>query len=128
MDSHAEITITLRGEKRHFDLVVEPVRDAEGTIVGLLCSAIDITSLKETIARLQEALNEVQVLRGLLPTLLLQFRHDFGIRGVAVHVDHPRARVARSQQGVLEETLGGSGITSGCQQEIDRRTAESTAR
>src|SRR5262249_8996765 len=67
MDSHAEITLTLRGEKRHFDLLVEPVRDTRGMIVGLLCSAIDITSLKETIARLQEALNEVQVLRGLLP-------------------------------------------------------------
>jgi hypothetical protein len=45
--------------------------------------------------------------------LLLQFRHDLGIRGVAVDVDHPGARVTRSKQGVLEEALGGSSIPPG---------------
>ena len=67
MDSHTEVSVTLRGERRYFDLVVEPFRNSEGKMLGLLCSAIDITSLKETITRLQEALNQVQVLHGLLP-------------------------------------------------------------
>src|SRR5262245_14240788 len=67
IDSHDETTVMLKGERRYFDLVAEPVRDAEGKIIGLLCSAIDITSLRETIVRLQEALNQVQVLSGLLP-------------------------------------------------------------
>jgi sigma-B regulation protein RsbU (phosphoserine phosphatase) len=66
-DSHDEITVTLRGERRYLDLIVEPVRDAEGKIVGVLCSAIDVTPLKATIVRLQEALDQVQVLSGLLP-------------------------------------------------------------
>lgn len=67
MDSHVEVTITFSGERHYFDLVIEPVRDPEGKIVGLLCSAIDVTSSKETILRLQEALNQVQLLSGLLP-------------------------------------------------------------
>ena len=35
--------------------------------MGLLCSAIDTTTFKETIARLEEALREVHLLSGLLP-------------------------------------------------------------
>jgi hypothetical protein len=54
--------------------------------------------------------------------LLLQFRDHLGIGRVAVDVDHPRARVTRSKQGVLEETLGGSGIPTCGKQEIDRST------
>src|ERR1043166_1672519 len=52
-------------------------------------------------------------------TFLLQFGHNLGIRGVAVDVDDPGARMTRSSQSLLKETLGGSGITPGCQQEID---------
>jgi hypothetical protein len=54
--------------------------------------------------------------------LLLQLRHHIGIGGVAVDVDHPGARVTRSMQGVLEETLGGSSIPPGGKPEIDRST------
>jgi len=54
--------------------------------------------------------------------LLLQFPHDLGIRGVAIDVDHSGTRVTRSPQGILEEALGGSRITPGGKQEIDRGT------
>jgi PAS domain S-box-containing protein len=67
IDSHAEVTVTLKGQMHYFDLVVEPLRDPRGKLIGLLCSAIDITSLKETIANLQQALDDVQMLKGLLP-------------------------------------------------------------
>jgi PAS domain S-box-containing protein len=67
IEAHTEVSVTVRGEKHYFDLVVEPLHDLSGRLVGLLCSAIDITSLKETIVRLQDALNEVQLLRGMLP-------------------------------------------------------------
>jgi PAS domain S-box-containing protein len=67
IESNAEVTITLKGVRRYFHLVVEPLRDARGKPVGLLCSAVDITPLKETILKLQQALDEVQVLKGLLP-------------------------------------------------------------
>ena len=66
-EAHAEVTITLKGRKHYFDLLVEPLRDPGGKILGLLCSAIDTTFLKQTILRLQNALNEVQLLKGLLP-------------------------------------------------------------
>jgi PAS domain S-box-containing protein len=67
IESHAEVTLTLKGVRHHFDLLVEPLRGPNGKLLGLLCSAIDITSLKETIAKLQQALDEVQQLQGLLP-------------------------------------------------------------
>jgi PAS domain S-box-containing protein len=67
IESHGEITVTLKGLRHYFDLLVEPLRDPKGKLVGLLCSAIDTTSLKQTIIKLQQALDEVQVLKGLLP-------------------------------------------------------------
>jgi hypothetical protein len=66
-ESHAEVTLSLKGERHHFDVVVEPLRDLKGQVVGVLGSAVDTTSLKETIAKLQQALNEVQLLKGLVP-------------------------------------------------------------
>ena len=66
IESRAEVTVTLKGVRRYFDLLVEPLRDPRGKLVGLLCSAIDTTSLKEMIVKLQQALDEVQLLRGLL--------------------------------------------------------------
>jgi sigma-B regulation protein RsbU (phosphoserine phosphatase) len=67
VESHTEVTVTLQGEMHYFDLVVQPLSDSRGKLLGLLCSAIDTTSLKQTIVRLQQALNEVQLLKGLLP-------------------------------------------------------------
>ena len=71
--TRAEISVTFQGEVHYFDLVVEPLRDASGTIMGLTCSSSDITPTKKSllereslIAKLQEALEEVKLLSGLL--------------------------------------------------------------
>jgi len=71
--TRTETTITCHGETRHFDLTVEPLRDRKGACVGLTWAATDITQLKVSlleqerlIAKLQEALDEVQMLSGLL--------------------------------------------------------------
>jgi hypothetical protein len=66
-ESHTEVTVLVNGVTHYFDLVVEPLLDPSRKLLGLLCSAIETTFLKETIIRLQNALNEVQVLKGLLP-------------------------------------------------------------
>jgi PAS domain S-box-containing protein len=66
IESHTEIAVTLKGVRHYFDLLVEALHDPKGKLVGILCSAIDITTLKETIVRLQQALDEVQLLKGLL--------------------------------------------------------------
>jgi PAS domain S-box-containing protein len=67
IESRAEVTVRLKGEKRYFDIAVEPLRDPDEQVIGVLCSAVDITSLKETIVKLQRALDEVQALKGLVP-------------------------------------------------------------
>ena len=54
--SRTEVSVGFEGVIHYFDLVVEPFRDAKGTLLGLICSATDITSSKNLIARLQEAL------------------------------------------------------------------------
>jgi PAS domain S-box-containing protein len=64
--SRTEVSVAFEGIMHYFDLVVEPFRDAGGTLLGLICSATDITSSKNLIARLQQALDEVNLLKGLL--------------------------------------------------------------
>jgi PAS domain S-box-containing protein len=65
--SRTEISVTFEDVMHYFDLVVEPLRDTSGALIGLICSATDITSSKNVIAKLREALNEVQLLSGMLP-------------------------------------------------------------
>jgi len=68
-----ETVVTFKGERHYYDLTVEPMRDSTGSIQGVTCSATDITSTiksllerEHLIARLQEALEEVKLLSGLL--------------------------------------------------------------
>jgi hypothetical protein len=64
--SRSEVSVAFEGVIHYFDLVVEPFRDAKGTLLGLICSAADITSSKSLIVRLRGALDEVNLLKGLL--------------------------------------------------------------
>ena len=64
--SRSEVSITVESGKRYYDLVVEPLRDAKGTIIGLTSSAADLTSSKDLIIKLKKALDEVELLSGLL--------------------------------------------------------------
>jgi len=64
--SRTEVSAAFEGVIHYFDLIVEPLRDAGGTLLGLICSATDITSSKNLIAKLQEALDQINVLSGLL--------------------------------------------------------------
>jgi two-component system, sensor histidine kinase len=65
--SRTEVTVKLEGVTRHFDLMVEPFGEARGTLLGVTCSAIDITPWKYRIAKLKEALDQVRLPSGLLP-------------------------------------------------------------
>lgn len=73
LGARSETELSFMGETYYFDLVVEPLRDFHGTILGLTSSATDITSAKKNllererlIVKLQEALEEVKLLSGLL--------------------------------------------------------------
>ena len=52
MRRREEVMLFWRGKERRYDLLVDPLRDLEGNIVGVTCAAIDITERKEA----QEAL------------------------------------------------------------------------
>ncbi len=72
--TRTEATVTFLGEPHHFDLTVEPLRDALDVVVGVTCASTDITPLKQAaaererlIGELQEALARVKLLSGLLP-------------------------------------------------------------
>jgi PAS domain S-box-containing protein len=65
--SRTEVSVSFEGVMHYFDLIAEPLRDAGGTLLGLICSATDITSSKNLIAKLKEALDQVRLLSGLLP-------------------------------------------------------------
>jgi PAS domain S-box-containing protein len=67
IETHTEVSLTVEGKKRYFDLLAEPVLDCGGKALGVISSAVETTPLKETILRLQQALDEIRVLRGLLP-------------------------------------------------------------
>ncbi|NJL37175.1 MAG: PAS domain S-box protein [Leptolyngbyaceae cyanobacterium SM1_4_3] len=49
-----EIKIT-RDRTHYYDLTVEPLRDANNTIVGITCAAIDISELKQSEINLRES-------------------------------------------------------------------------
>ena len=73
MMTHSGMFLTTRCAEDVFDLVADPLRDCGGTLLGLTCSATDITPIKKSllereglIAKLQEALEEVKLLSGLL--------------------------------------------------------------
>lgn len=56
----SEVSVSLQGEKRHFDLTVEPSRDARGKVVGITCAAVEITALKLAVAEREELIAELQ--------------------------------------------------------------------
>ena len=72
--TRTETTVTFQGVTHYYDLTVEPLRDALGVVVGVTCAAADVTRLKQAaaererlIGELQETLEQVKLLSGLLP-------------------------------------------------------------
>ncbi len=61
-----EVELTLMGERRHFRVVVDPVRDHLGKVVGVIGSAIDITEEKRVQQQLRDALAFREQMNGIL--------------------------------------------------------------
>jgi PAS domain S-box-containing protein len=57
--TRTETTVTFQGETHYYDLTIEPLRDAQGVVVGVTCAAADITSLKQAAVKL-EHLNQLK--------------------------------------------------------------------
>ena len=41
-----ETFLSLNGEVRHYDLIVEPLQDSSGEVTGIICAATDITEIR----------------------------------------------------------------------------------
>lgn len=50
----AEVKLSLNGKPSYFSMTVEPLRDADNTIIGLTCAAFDITGRKEAEEQLRK--------------------------------------------------------------------------
>jgi PAS domain S-box-containing protein len=47
-----EITVTINGQRRVLDLTIEPLRDADGTVIGITGASFDVTERKRELASL----------------------------------------------------------------------------
>ena len=67
-----ELMLTFRGSRRWFDVGVHPERSADGNIVGVLCTAVDITEQKRSAQVLRQRAQRLALLyeaaAGLLAT------------------------------------------------------------
>lgn len=61
-----EVYVPVGGDDRYYLLTTDPVRDRQGSITGLTCSAIDITEQKRQQAEQQEQSIRLEVQRRLL--------------------------------------------------------------
>ena len=64
-----EVSLTFHDQKHYFDLTVEPLRSRQGALTGVICAAVDITSIKraqqereQLVQKLQDALAENEYL------------------------------------------------------------------
>lgn len=79
----------LKGQRRYFEIIQNPIRDREGKVTGVSVVVLDITKRKqiedernELVHDLQTALGNVKVLQGLLPicSVCKKIRDDDGYR------------------------------------------------
>jgi PAS domain S-box-containing protein len=60
-----EVKVPLNGENTYYILATDPIRDQQGNVTGLTCSAIDITEQKRLQAQQQEQAIQIEVQRRL---------------------------------------------------------------
>src|SRR5262249_16422654 len=53
--TRTQVPISYHGKNYYFDLIVEPLTDSLGSVTGLTCAAMDVTSLHETNEELRIA-------------------------------------------------------------------------
>ena len=64
-----------RGEKRYFDINIQPLRNERGEIVGITCASTDITELKRAQERLLEYERVVEGLQEMIVVVDRDYRY-----------------------------------------------------
>lgn len=65
-----EVVIGYNGDIKCYELSVDPLRNADGEIVGVTCAALDITPRKKTEQALQESQRFIQKIADATPNIL----------------------------------------------------------
>ncbi|HEY9879366.1 MAG TPA: PAS domain S-box protein [Leptolyngbyaceae cyanobacterium] len=68
--SRQEIALTINGQKRWYDLLVEPMQQAGSVGRGVTCAAFDITERKQTEERVQQLFQQAQEKADVLNSIL----------------------------------------------------------
>ena len=127
-----EVMIYWRGVHRYYDLLVDPLRDPNGEIVGVTCAAVDVTERKqaeENYRTLAESLEvEVRARTRELETRNAEvLRQADELRDLSSHLlqaqDEERRRIARDLHDSAGQILAALGM---CLAAMSRNTNPAT--
>jgi PAS domain S-box-containing protein len=131
VSTREEVYLTISGEDRYYDLLVEPLRDVENSIHGITCAAVNITERKQAeeklryIAQISSVLSTSldyektleQIAKISVPELadwcsVDILNEDGSIRRLPIaHADPSKAELARKLQEYTTDYKGASAIT-----------------
>ncbi|MEH1948118.1 MAG: PAS domain S-box protein, partial [Nostoc sp.] len=126
-----EVCLTTSGEDCFYDLLVEPLRDADNSILGITCAGVNITERKQAEERLRyiaqissllsTSLDYEQTLEQIAKISVPQLadwcsvdilNEDGSIRRLPIaHADPSKAELARKLQEYVTDYKGASAIT-----------------
>lgn len=126
-----ELCLTTSGEDCFYDLLVEPLRDADNSILGITCAGVNITERKQAEERLRyiaqissllsTSLDYEQTLEQIAKISVPQLadwcsvdilNEDGSIRRLPIaHADPSKAELARKLQEYVTDHKGASAIT-----------------
>lgn len=78
-----QVVVTVDGRRHHFDLSVEPLRDAGGAITGVTCAAVDVTERQRAADALRES--EERFRLSLKAGQIIVFHQDAQLRYTWIH-------------------------------------------
>jgi len=106
-----EWTFAFRGEKRVYDINIQPLRNESGEIVGITCASIDISDRKRAEERLREYEKVVEGLQEMIVVLDRDYRYLLANRAFLEYRGMQREQIIGRRvpevlnKGVFEDVL-----------------------
>ncbi|MEO8595963.1 MAG: ATP-binding protein [Candidatus Solibacter sp.] len=106
--TRAETVVTFKGERRYYDLTVEPMRNGSGSIEGVTCCTTDITSMKQAAVERERLIGELAQAKRELQSRYLELEalHNEKARwlGIANHdLRNPLAAILANCELLMED-------------------------